>query len=117
MSNSVIFHNPRCSKSRATLALLEQQQIDFSVVKYLDHPLTASAISQLLAALNMGIREILRTGEADYKEQGFADPKLSDAELINMLSKFPKVMERPIVSHNGQAVVGRPPENVLSLFK
>ncbi len=117
MPNTTIYHNPRCSKSRATLALLEQHQIDCSVIKYLDQPLSVSAINLLLAELSMSIRGILRTGEVDYKEQGFADPKLSDTDLIDMLSKYPKVMERPIVSHNGQAAIGRPPENVLSLFE
>lgn len=117
MSKTVIFHNPRCSKSRATLAILEDQKIEFSVVKYLDSPLNESGISKLLTELNLDIRDILRKNETDYKEQEFSDPALSDAELITKLSQFPKVMERPIVSHLGNAAIGRPPENVLSLFK
>lgn len=116
MTQYIIYHNPRCSKSRATLALLEQQQVDTSVINYLDKPPSQQAISAILTALNVGIRDILRTHEADYKQQGFADTNLSDADLINKLTQFPKVMERPIVVHDGQAVVGRPPENVLRLF-
>ncbi len=116
MSKVVIYHNPRCSKSRATLAILEQQQADFSVIKYLENPPSESQIKDLLTELNSGIRDILRTAEDDYKQQGFADTALSETELITKLCQFPKVMERPIVSYNGHAVVGRPPENVLSLF-
>ncbi len=116
MSKTIIYHNPRCSKSRATLAILEQQQIDFAVVKYLDTPLSETQITQLLEELGLGIRDIFRQGEADYKEQNFSDPTLDDTQLIKKLSQFPKVMERPIVSHQGQAVIGRPPENILSLF-
>jgi arsenate reductase len=116
MSKVVIYHNPRCSKSRATLAILEQQQADVSVIKYLENPPTESQIKTLLNELQATVRDILRTTEADYKQQGFADTSLSDTELISKLSQFPKVMQRPIISYNGHAVVGRPPENVLSLF-
>ncbi len=116
MSRTIIYHNPRCSKSRAALAILEQQSIDFSVIKYLETPLKESEITQLLKELNLNIQDIFRQGEADYKEQSFSDPTLDDTQLIKKLSQFPKVMERPIVSHQGQAVIGRPPENILSLF-
>lgn len=116
MTKTVIFHNPRCSKSRQALAILEQKQIDFSVVKYLETGLSKPAIKELLAQLDLNIRDILRTNETEYKEQGFGDPALSDDELIGKLSEFPKVLERPIVSHVGQAKIGRPPENILSLF-
>lgn len=116
MPKTVIFHNPRCSKSRATLELLQQKQADIEVVKYLDDPPSQPAIKTLLKELNLDIRAILRKTEAEYKEHGFDDETLSEAELIEKLSQFPKVMERPIVSHSGQAAIGRPPENVLSLF-
>lgn len=115
MPKVVIYHNPRCSKSRAALAILEQQQADISVIKYLETPPSESQIKDLLTALQTTVRDILRTTEADYKLHGFADTALSDAELITKLSQFPKVMQRPIVTCNGRAVVGRPPENVLSL--
>lgn len=116
MTKTVIFHNPRCSKSRESLNILEQNQVDFSVVKYLETGLTKTAIKELLAELDLNIRDILRTNETEYKDQGFADPALSDAELIEKLTEFPKVLERPIVSHLGKAKIGRPPENILSLF-
>jgi len=116
MSKTIIYHNPRCSKSRAALAILEQQNTDLTVIKYLDNPLSESIITKLLVELNMSIKDILRKSEIEYKQQ-FSNPSLSDAELIAKLSQFPKVMERPIVSHQGNAAIGRPPENILSLFE
>lgn len=117
MTTTVIFHNPRCSKSRAALALLEDMQIEFSIVKYLDNPPSESIIIELSAQLDLDIRDLLRTGESDYKENGFADQSLSDDEIISKLTQYPKVLQRPIVSHEGQAAIGRPPENILELFK
>lgn len=117
MSKFVILHNPRCSKSRATLDILEQKHVEISVIKYMENRLNAAEIKQLLTKLNMGVRDILRKNETDYKDQSFADSNLSETELISKLSQFPKVMERPIVYHKSQAVIGRPPENVLSLFQ
>ena len=116
MTKTVIYHNPRCSKSRATLALLEAQTNNIEVIKYLENPPNQNTIKRLLDELNMDIRDILRKTETDYKEQNFADKSLNEAELIKKLSQFPKVLERPIVSHQGKAIIGRPPENVLSLF-
>ena len=117
MPETIILHNPRCSKSRATLAILEQQQIDFSVIKYLEAPPSDTLITKLLQELNLNIRGILRKNETDYKEQNFSDSTLTDAQLVTKLCQFPKVLERPIVSHHGKAAIGRPPENILSLFK
>lgn len=117
MTTTAIFHNPRCSKSRSTLALLEGMQIEFSVIKYLETPPTEEQIHELLAQLNLGIRDILRKGEAEYKDNNFADQSLNDKELTQKLVQFPKVLERPIVSHKGRAAIGRPPENILELFK
>ncbi len=116
MTEVTIYHNPRCSKSRATLAILEAQQADIKTVKYLDNPPDVATIKSLLKKLNLGVRDILRNGESEYKEHNFADPHLSDDELITLLATHPKVMQRPIVSTEHKAVIGRPPENVLSLF-
>lgn len=116
MTQATIYHNPRCSKSRASLALLEQQTDQINVIKYLETPPTEADIKTILKQLNKTVRDVLRRGESEYKQQGFADPKLTDDELINMLTKYPKVLERPIIIHQDQAVIGRPPENVLDLF-
>jgi len=116
MSIAKIYHNPRCSKSRATLALLEDLHTNIEVIKYLETPPKPDEIKRLLKALKLSVRDILRSNEADYRECGFSNPELTEQDLINLLNKHPKVMERPIVSYQGHAVIGRPPENVKELF-
>jgi arsenate reductase len=116
MSQYTIYHNPRCSKSRATLQLLEAHQADTAVVKYLETPPSLEQLKAIIKALDTPVRNILRTGEAEYKDNGFANPELSDEQLLVLLQQHPKVLERPIVMHQGRAVIGRPPENVLSLL-
>ena len=111
-----IYHNPRCSKSRQTLALLEENNITPNIVDYLNEPPSAETLKQVLSQLDMSPRELLRRGEAVYKELGLKDTALSDDDLINAMINNPKLIERPIVIHNGQAKIGRPPESVLSLF-
>lgn len=112
-----IYHNPRCSKSRQTLALLESEGITPTIIEYLKTPLDAKTIQQLLSQLDMAPRALLRTGEAIYKELGLKDPTLSDKAIIDAMINHPKLIERPIVVHQGKAVIGRPPEAVLTLFK
>lgn len=117
MRKSTIYHNPRCSKSRATLALLEAQHDDIEIIKYLETPPSIETIKNLVNLLGVNIRDILRKNESEYKEHGFANQDLSDDELIALVHQYPKVLERPIVVYHHQAIIGRPPENVLSLFK
>lgn len=116
MSEITIFHNPRCSKSRATLALLEENGHQPTVIKYLEQAPSIETINQLLKALEMSPRDLMRKGETEYKDNGFANPELSDEVLIAMMHQFPKVIERPIVVANGQARIGRPPESVLDIL-
>lgn len=111
-----IYHNPRCSKSRQTLALLEERNINPNIILYLDTPPDVSAIKTLLKQLALSPRELMRKGEAEYKENNLNDSTLTDKELINMMVKFPKLIERPIVVSNGQARIGRPPESVLDIL-
>jgi len=115
--NVKIYHNPKCTKSRETLKLLEARGIDPVVVEYLKHPLTKSEIENLLVLLNMAPRELLRTKEDDYKKLGLDNPAVTDKMIIAALTKHPKLLERPIVVAGRKAVIGRPPENVLSLLK
>ena len=113
---TVIYHNPRCSKSRETLALLEQNNISPEVVLYLQTPPTADTIKTLLAQLGMtSARELMRTKEDVYKELNLKEEQDEDT-LIKAMINHPKLIERPIVIHNGQAKIGRPPESVLELF-
>ena len=117
MSDYIIYHNPRCSKSRQTLALLKEHGIDPQIILYLEEPPKPKQIKTLLSQLSMDARALVRKGEADYKEQGLADKSLSDAHLIKMMCQFPKLIERPIVVKDKVAVLGRPPENTLALIK
>ena len=113
---TVIYHNPRCSKSRETLALLEQNNMSPEVVLYLQTPPTADTIKTLLAQLGMtSARELMRTKEDVYKELNLKEEQDEDT-LIKAMINHPKLIERPIVIHNGQAKIGRPPESVLGLF-
>ena len=109
-----IYHNPRCSKSRQTLALLEENNVEISIVEYLKTPLNASEIKSLLAMLSLSPLEMMRTKEAEFKEQSLAGA--DDETLISAMVNTPKLIERPIVVSNNKAVIGRPPENVLQLI-
>ncbi|SHM11706.1 arsenate reductase (glutaredoxin) [Rhodanobacter sp. OK091] len=111
-----IYHNNRCSKSRATLAVLEQRGGEVEVINYLDHPPSAAELSVLLKQLGMTARQLLRTGEAEYQSLGLDDPALDDASLIAAMVAHPKLIERPIVVANGKAALGRPPEAVLAIL-
>ncbi len=111
-----IFHNPRCSKSRATLALLEQEGVDAEQVLYLDAPPTRAELVDVLRMLGMKPRELMRTGEAVYRELGLNAPDLDDDALIDAMIANPILIERPIVIANGQAAIGRPPERVLDIL-
>ena len=111
-----IYHNNRCSKSRATLALLEGHGGKVEVIDYLDNPPSADDRAVLLKQLGMTPRELLRTGETEYRSLGLDDPALDDAALIAAMVAHPKLIERPIVVANGKAALGRPPEAVLAIL-
>jgi arsenate reductase len=111
-----IYHNPRCSKSRATLALLEENNITPEVRLYLENPPTAEQLSGVIAQLGITPRELLRKGEDEYKENNLKDTSLSDQQIIDLMVQFPRLIERPIVISNGQARIGRPPESVLEII-
>ena len=109
-----IYHNNRCSKSRATLALLEGRDVE--VVNYLDAPPDAAELKRLLKLLGIPARQLLRSGEAVFKELGLADPALDDEALVAAMVAHPILIERPIVVANGKAAIGRPPEAVLAIL-
>ena len=116
MSQFTIYHNPRCSKSRQTLALLEEHGVSPDVVLYLDSPPSQQTLTALLGKLGISARDLLRKGEDDYKLNKLKDPSLSEEELIAAMHKYPKLIERPIVEKGERAILGRPPENVLDLI-
>lgn len=117
MSDYTIYHNPRCSKSRETLKLLEENGIEPQIALYLKEPLSADSVAKLVEQLGVSVRDIIRTSEAEYKENGLSDKALTDQQLLDAIAQYPKLLQRPIVVKGNQAVIGRPPENVLELIK
>ncbi len=113
---TTIYHNPRCSKSRATLALLEEKGIEPTVIRYLEAPPDVDALRRILSALDCSIRDVLRKGEARYKELDIASGEYDEESLLRLVADNPILLERPIVVHGDRAAMGRPPENVLTLF-
>ena len=111
-----IYHNARCSKSRATVAILEQNGVDFEVVNYLVNPPSESELKSLINELNIGARDLLRKGEAKFKELGLSDKSLSEDHLIKSMLEFLILLERPIVRTEKGVAIGRPPENVNSIL-
>lgn len=111
-----IYHNPRCSKSRETLQLLQDKGITPEVVLYLETPPDAKTLQDLLKKLGLKPRQLMRQKEAEYKEMGLDDATLADAQLIDAMVRCPKLIERPIVVHGRKAAIGRPPEQVLEIL-
>ena len=116
MSVYKIFHNPRCSKSRQTLQLLKDNNCKIEIINYLEIDLEVSLIKDILKKLVLKPRDILRKGEQEYKDNNLKKDNLSEEDLINYMIRYPKLIERPIVIKSDKAVIGRPPENILTLF-
>ncbi len=115
MSDFTIYHNPRCSKSRTTLALLQDRGIEPQVVLYLETSPDAAEIRSLLQKLGLSAAQLVRRGEEAYKAESLGVDS-SDEQLIAAMAAHPKLIERPIVVHGDRAVLGRPPENALELI-
>ena len=116
MSEYKIYHNPRCSKSRQTLSLLEENGVTPIVIEYLKTPPSTTELSNIVKLLDVSPQDIMRKKETEYKEAGLDNSDLTDDQQFELMTKYPKVIERPIVVANGKAAIGRPPENVLSLI-
>jgi arsenate reductase (glutaredoxin) len=116
MNASRLYHNPRCSKSRGALELLQERGVNPRVIAYLETPPSVDDLRDLLQMLALPAHALLRTGEDEYKQLGLADPSLSDDALIAAMVAHPRLIERPIFVHGGRAVIGRPPEQVLTLL-
>ncbi len=117
MSEFNILHNPRCSKSRQTLALLQENGIEPTIIEYLKDTPSKNKIKAIIKLLGVKPRDIMRKKEAEYKEAGLDDESLTKEQQIALMAEYPKVIERPIVFTKNKAAVGRPPENVLELIK
>ncbi|HEX5842364.1 MAG TPA: arsenate reductase (glutaredoxin) [Pseudomonas sp.] len=116
MTDLRLYHNPRCSKSRSALQLLEERGLTPSIVRYLETPPDAAQLQELLRKLGLSPRQLLRSGEEEYQQLNLANPALSDAQLIEAMVSHPKLIERPILVAGDKAVVGRPPEKVLEIL-
>lgn len=113
---AIIYHNPRCSKSRQTLTLLQERGLAVDIVEYLKTPPDATTLRRLLQALGMPARDVIRRSEDEYVALGLADHLDDDAALIDAIAANPVLLERPIVLVGARAAIGRPPERVLSLL-
>lgn len=111
-----IYHDPKCSKSRETLALLQNKGVTPQIVEYLKTPPDAATLKQIIKLLGIGPRDLMRRKEEPYKTLGLDDPKLSNDALIAAMVAHPILIERPIVVAHGKAALGRPPENVLAIL-
>ena len=116
MNDLTIYHNPRCSKSRQTLQIIKDRGIKPTIVEYLKTPLDKFDLENISRLLNKRPKDFVRKNEADFKENNIKDIIENDAELINEMAKFPKIIERPIITYRNRAVIGRPPESVLELL-
>ena len=117
MSALTLYHNPRCSKSRSTLALLEENEVEPEIIYYLENPPNAEELKVLLKKLDMGLRDIIRKSEPEFEELGLGDETLSDEIVLDLVCKHPRLIQRPIIVKGERAVLGRPPENVFALIR
>ncbi len=111
-----IYHNPRCSKSRQTLELLNEKGVNSDVVEYLKTPPDATTLKEILSMLGIKADQLLRKHEAEYKQAGLNKDGISEEQIIDAMIKYPKLIERPIVVANGKAIIGRPPTQVFDIL-
>ena len=113
---TTLFHNPRCSKSRQTLELLQSRGVEPTIIEYLKTPPTEEELDKVLNMLGLEPRQLMRTKEAEYAENNLNDESLTRQQLIQTMVKYPKLIERPILINNNKAALGRPPEDVLEIL-
>ena len=117
MNKITIYHNPDCSKSRAALALLEENDVSPEIIYYLETPPSIEDLKSLLGKLGLQLHDIIRRSEDDYDELGFDDDTLSEEIVLDLLQKHPHLLQRPIVIKGDKAIIARPPEAVLSMLE
>ena len=111
----VVYHNPRCSKSRETLEILETKKANYKIIKYLDIPLSEEKLGKIIKLLNIKPIELVRTNEKLWKEE-YKHLNFTDDELVKVMAKYPQLIERPIVINGDKAVIGRPPKRILDII-
>ena len=115
MNNMKIYHNPRCRKSRESLQIIQESKIDFHIIEYLKNPISKSEIKILLKMLNISALDLIRKEEKIFKSR-YKGKTLSEEDYINILYRYPILMQRPIIVKDNRAVLGRPPINILDLL-
>lgn len=116
MSEITLYHNPRCSKSRAALALLEENEVEPEIIYYLETPPNSEELKALLKKLALPLADIIRRNEPEYDELGLGDETLNDNIKLDLVCKHPRLIQRPIIVKGDKAIIGRPPEKVLELL-
>lgn len=116
MARITIYHNPRCSKSRQTLELIREKAGEPEIIEYLKTPPSREELARVLSLLGMKPRDLVRKKEAEYKQAGLDNEALSDDEIIELMIRYPRLIERPIVVVDGKAAIGRPPENITRIL-
>ena len=116
MSEAILYHNPKCSKSRKALEIIENQNINTKVILYLKDKLTKSMLKQILDLSGLSVRDIIRSNEKEYKDNNLDNLNLSQDEMLELIIKHPKLLQRPVLVYNNQAIIGRPPEDILRII-
>ncbi len=114
--NNIIYHNPNWSKSRKSVEILQNEGIDFKIIKYIKFPPSINELKSICEKLNLKASEIIRKGEKDFKENNLSEIIDDETALLNKMIQFPKIIERPIIIIGEKAVIGRPPENIFDIL-
>jgi len=116
MSDAIFYHNPQCSKSRKALEIIQNQNINTKVILYLEDKLTKSMLKQILDLSKLSVRDIIRSSEKEFKDNNLDNFNLTLDEILDVIVKYPKLLQRPILVYNNNAIIGRPPEDVLRII-
>ncbi len=116
MSDTLFYHNPKCSKSRKALEIIESHNINTKVILYLKHKLTKSMLKEILDLSLLSARDIIRSNEKEYRENNLDSLDLTNADILDLILKHPKLLKRPVFVFNKKAIIGRPPEDVLKII-
>jgi len=116
MSEAIFYHNPQCSKSRKALEIIQNQNINTKVILYLKDKLTKSMLKQILDLSQLSVRDIIRSNEKEYKENNLDRLDLTQDDILDLIVKHPKLLQRPVLVYNNKAIIGRPPEDILRII-
>jgi len=116
MSEAIFYHNPQCSKSRKALEIIQNQNINIKVILYLKDKLTKSMLKQILDLSQLSVRDIIRSNEKEYKENNLDKLDLTQDDILELIVKHPKLLQRPVLVYNNKAIIGRPPEDILRII-